>query len=136
MHQRVSLIGRLGANPDIRFTADNQAVANLRIATDETYKNKAGDKVQHTEWHRVVLFGNLANVAQDYLVKGRLVMVEGKLRTRKWTDKDNVDRYTTEIIGNGLRMLDSSKKESTPGDTAPPVDSIPEHNMPDDDVPF
>lgn len=113
MFQTTQLIGRLGADPEVRYLPDGMPVANLRIATDESYKNKEGEKVVKTEWHRVVLFSKLAEVASDYMKKGRLVMIEGKLRTRKWTDDKNVDRYTTEIVGRNIRMLDKSQTAKT-----------------------
>lgn len=103
------LIGRLGADPEVRYMADGTPVANIRIATDESYRNAKGEKIERTEWHRVVLFSKLADVAKDYLSKGRLVMVEGSMKTRKWTDKDQVDRWTTEVTGEKIKMLDSRK---------------------------
>lgn len=137
MYQRVSLIGRLGADPEVRFTPDGTAVANMRIATDETYKNKAGDKVKRTEWHRVVLFGNLANTASEYLKKGRLIHATGRLHTRQWTDVNGVDRYTTEIIGNSMVMLDSKPATPPPDDDAPhPAEAIGAGDINPEDVPF
>ena len=137
MFQQVQLIGRLGADPEVRFLPDGNPVANLRIATDESFKNQAGEKVQKTEWHRVVLFNRFAEVASDYLKKGRLVMVQGKLRTRKWTDQKGIDRFTTEIVGNGMRMLDKSTESKAPVDEAPPVatnEAVTE--VMEDNVPF
>lgn len=136
MFQQILIIGRLGADPDIRYTPDGTPVANIRIATDESYKNKGGEKVARTEWHRVVAFGKMAETIGNYLGKGRQVMIVGKNHTRKWTDQNGVDRYTTEIFASNMRMLDSAKKESTPADTAPPVEHIPDGILPDDDVPF
>lgn len=135
MFQSAQLIGRLGADPEVRFLPDGMPVANLRIATDESYKNKEGEKVVKTEWHRVVLFSKLAEVAGDYMKKGRLVMIEGKLRTRKWTDDKNIDRYTTEIVGRNIRMLDKSDaaKAEKPATADPDAEA---HHDTDDNVPF
>lgn len=131
MHQSTELIGRLGADPEVRTLPDGGMVANLRIATDESYKNQLGEKVQRTEWHRVVMFSKLAEVASDYLKVGRLVFVEGKLRTRKWTDDKKIDRYTTEIVARSMRMLDSPKTASKIG-PEPPIET----EIPDSAIPF
>lgn len=105
---KVILIGNLGADPDARMTQQGSAVTNLNIATDESYKDKAtGQMVPKTEWHRVVMFNRLAEIAKDYLRKGSKVYIEGKLQTRKWQDQNGQERYTTEIIANELQMLDS-----------------------------
>ena len=131
MHQSTELIGRLGADPEVRTLPDGGMVANLRIATDESYKNQLGEKVQRTEWHRVVMFSKLAEVASDYLKVGRLVFVEGKLRTRKWTDDKKIDRYTTEIVARQMRMLDSpGKTASKVGPEPPPATEIPDSEIP------
>ena len=106
---KVILVGNLGQKPDIRYTQTDSAVANLSLATSESWKDKeTGEKKEKTEWHRIVYFGKLAEIAEQYLDKGSKVYVEGKLQTRKWQDKDTgADRYTTEIVGNELTMLDS-----------------------------
>ena len=105
---KVILIGNLGQDPDTRFTGQGSAVTNLNLATDESYKDKqTGQMVPKTEWHRVVLFNRLAEIAKDYLRKGSKVYIEGRLQTRKWQDQQGQDRYTTEIVGNELQMLDS-----------------------------
>lgn len=105
---KVILIGNLGQDPDTRFTGQGSAVTNLNIATDESYKDKqTGQMVPKTEWHRVVLFNRLAEIAKDYLKKGSKIYIEGRLQTRKWQDQQGQDRYTTEIVGNELQMLDS-----------------------------
>ncbi len=132
MHQKVELIGRLGADPQVKIMQDGGMVANLRIATDESYRDKAGEKVKKTEWHRVVLFSRLAEVANDYLKTGRLVFVEGKIKTRKYTDKENIERYTTEIIGAKLRMLDSVKGK----DLSDEAVDAPQTEIHEDNVPF
>ncbi|MDX1452183.1 MAG: single-stranded DNA-binding protein [Oleiphilaceae bacterium] len=105
---KVILIGNLGADPDTRFTPQGTAVTNLSIATDESYKDKqTGQMVPRTEWHRVVLFNRLAEIAKEYLKKGSKVYLEGRLQTRKWQDQSGQDRYTTEIVANEMQMLDS-----------------------------
>jgi len=107
---KVILIGNLGADPETRFTAQGSAVSNLNIATDESYRDKqSGQIVPKTEWHRVVLFNRLAEIARDYLKKGSKVYLEGRLQTRKWQDQNGQDRYSTEIVGNELQMLDSKQ---------------------------
>ncbi|HEX9180133.1 MAG TPA: single-stranded DNA-binding protein [Burkholderiales bacterium] len=104
---KVILIGNLGADPETRYTASNDAVTNIRIATTETWKDKSGEKQERTEWHNVVFFGKLAEIAGEYLKKGRQVYVEGSLRTRKWQDKAGQDRYTTEVVASDMKMLGS-----------------------------
>lgn len=106
---KVILVGNLGQKPEIRYTQTDSAVANLSLATSESWKDKeTGEQREKTEWHRIVYFGKLAEIAEQYLDKGSKVYVEGKLQTRKWQDKDTgADRYTTEIVGNELTMLDS-----------------------------
>jgi single-strand DNA-binding protein len=102
--------GRLGADPEVRYTQSNTAVANLSIATTDSYKDKNGERQEKTEWHRVTLWGRKAEVAQEYLSKGDLVFIEGKLETRKWEDKNGNDRYTTEIIGYRLDMISTGER--------------------------
>jgi single-strand DNA-binding protein len=105
---KVILIGNLGRDPETRYTADGAAITNITIATSDRWKDKAsGEMKEATEWHRVAFFGRLAEIAGEYLKKGRPVYVEGKLRTRKWQDKDGQDRYTTEIIADNMQMLGS-----------------------------
>lgn len=105
---KVILIGNLGQDPDARFSAQGSTITNLNLATDESYKDKqTGQMVPKTEWHRVVLFNRLAEIAKDYLRKGSKVYIEGRLQTRKWQDQQGQDRYTTEIVANELQMLDS-----------------------------
>jgi len=106
MLNQSQIIGFLGRDPDVRYTADGKAIANLAVATSEPYKDReTGQRLKHTEWHRIVLFGRQAEVAKEYLKKGSLVYVEGRLRTRKW-QKAGEDRYTTEIVGTELTLLD------------------------------
>jgi single-strand DNA-binding protein len=103
---KVILIGNLGADPETRAMPSGTTVANLRIATSESWRDKqTGEQQERTEWHRVAFFGRLAEVAGEYLRKGSQVYIEGSLRTRKWQDKEGKDRYSTEIVGNDLQML-------------------------------
>ena len=105
---KVILIGNLGKDPETRSMPSGMQVANLNLATSESYKDKQSNEwVERTEWHRVALFGRLAEVASEYLKKGSKVYIEGSIRTRKWTDKEGKERYSTEIIGNEMQMLDS-----------------------------
>jgi single-strand DNA-binding protein len=105
---KVILIGNLGADPETRAMPSGMTVANIRIATSENWKDKqSGENKERTEWHNVALFGRLGEIAGEYLKKGSKVYIEGSLRTRKWQDKQGNDRYTTEIIGNEMQMLDS-----------------------------
>jgi len=102
---KVILIGNLGRDPETRYTTGGDAVTNLNIATSETWKDKAGEKQEKTEWHRVVLFGRQAEIAGEYLKKGRSVYIEGRLQTKKYTDKDGVEKYSTEIVGDRMQLL-------------------------------
>ena len=121
---KVILVGNLGKDPETRYTQDGGAVTTVSIATTDSWKDKtSGEKKEVTEWHRVVFFGKLAEIASQYLKKGRPVYVEGKLRTRKWQDKDGQDRYTTEILADSMQMLGSRGEES--GAPAPRTDSTP-----------
>ena len=139
---KVILVGNLGQKPEMRYTATQTAVANISIATTESWKDKeSGENRDKTEWHRVVFFGNLAEIAERYLDKGSSVYVEGKIQTRKWQDKEGKDRWTTEILGNQLTMLgsrnsnDSGSQQDTSSDTPfPEDDSGP--GLSDDDIPF
>lgn len=106
---KVIIVGNLGQDPDVRYMPSGGAVANITVATSESWNDKStGEKKEQTEWHRIVLFGKLAEIAGEYLKKGSQVYIEGKLQTRKWTDKDGVDRYTTEVVvsmGGTMQML-------------------------------
>ena len=139
---KVILVGNLGQKPEMRYTATQTAVANLSIATTESWKDKeSGENRDKTEWHRVVFFGSLAEIAEKYLDKGSSVYVEGKIQTRKWQDKDGNDRYTTEVLGNQLTMLgsrsssDSSNQTDNSSNTPFPDDDSGE-GLSDDDIPF
>jgi single-strand DNA-binding protein len=104
---KVILIGNLGRDPETRYMPDGGAITNISVATTDTWKDKAGEKQEKTEWHRVAFFGKLAEIAGEYLKKGSQVYVEGRLQTRKWQDKEGVDKYTTEIIADRMQMLGS-----------------------------
>jgi single-strand DNA-binding protein len=105
---KVILVGNLGKDPETRYTADGAAITNITLATTDSWKDKAtGERKEQTEWHRVAFFGRLAEIAGEYLKKGRSVYVEGRLRTRKWQDKEGQDRYTTEVVADVMQMLGS-----------------------------
>ena len=105
---KVILIGHLGRNPDAKFLPNGDTVANITVATSDSWKDKqSGEQRESTEWHRVVFFRRLAEIVNQYLTKGAKVYIEGKLQTRKWTDNNNVERYTTEIVANEMQMLDT-----------------------------
>ena len=107
---KVILVGHLGQDPEVRYTTSGSAVTNISLATTESWKDKnTGEKVEKTEWHRIVFFGRLAEIAGEYLTRGRQVYIEGKLQTRKWQDQNNQDRYTTEVVGNEMQMLGSAQ---------------------------
>lgn len=114
---KVILIGNLGRDPEVRYSPNGSAVANVTLATSESWKDKnSGEKQEKTEWHRVVFFGRLAEIAGEYLKKGSQVYVEGRLQTRKWQDKEGHDRYTTEIVANEMQMLGSRGGAGVPSD--------------------
>jgi len=115
---KVILIGNLGADPETRYMPSGDAVTTLRIATSETWKDKQGQTQERTEWHRVVMFGRLAEIAGEYLRKGRQVYIEGSLRTRKWQDQNGQDRYTTEIVAREMQML-GGRGDTAGYETAP-----------------
>ena len=102
---KVILIGNLGKDPETRYMSNGEAVTNITVATTDTWKDKNGEKQEKTEWHRVTFYRKLAEIAGEYLKKGRSVYIEGRLETRKWTDKNGVERYTTDIIANDMKML-------------------------------
>ena|SRR5690606_6812060 len=127
---RVMLIGNLGKDPDLQYLEGNIAVAKFPLATTETFKDKNGNLVSQTEWHTVVLWRGLAELAQKYLHKGSLVFIEGRLRTRNWEDKDKNRRFSTEIVGDNLVMLDKRKDSNPNDDNSSPSDSS--HSSSDD----
>ena len=102
---KVILVGNLGKDPEVRYLPSGDAVANITLATSSKYKSKTGEMVEETEWHRVTFFGKLAEIVGQYLKKGRSVYVEGRIKTRKYTDKDGVEKYATDIIANEMQML-------------------------------
>ena len=107
---KVILLGNLGKDPETRYTTGGEAVTNLNIATSETWKDKSGEKQEKTEWHRVVLFGRQAEIAGEYLKKGRSVYIEGRLQTRKYTDKDGVEKYSTEVVGDRMQLIGGARE--------------------------
>lgn len=144
---KVIIIGRLGKDPEVRYTPNGQAVANFTVATSENWTDKtSGQKQEKTEWHRIVVWGRLAELCRDYLRKGRQVYIDGRLQTRSWDDKDGVKKYTTEIIANGVQFLGTSpdKVESTgegvdfvaPETTTPNFDNNITTHINDDEIPF
>jgi len=104
---KVILVGNLGRDPETRYTTGGDAVTNIRLATTDVWKDKNGEKQERTEWHNIVFYGRQAEIAGEYLKKGRQIYVEGRLQTRKWQDKEGQDRYTTEIIADRMQMLGS-----------------------------
>lgn len=112
---KVIIVGSLGKDPEIRNAANGNTIVNMSVATSESWKDKAtGEKKEQTEWHRIVIFGKLADIAGQFLKKGSLVYLEGSLKTRKWTDKDGADRYTTEVVCDRMQMLGSKNQEAKP----------------------
>ncbi len=147
---KVILVGNLGADPDTKYTAGGTAITNISIATSESWKDKqTGENQERTEWHRVVFFNRLAEIAGEYLRKGSQVYVEGKLRTRKWQDQSGQDRYTTEIVGNEMQMLGSREaggvartaqqsggfRDNKPAQQPEPAPAA-EDGFTNDDIPF
>ena len=149
---KVILVGRLGKDPETRYMTNGEAVTNVALATSENWKDKSGEKQEKTEWHNLVFYRRLAEVAGEYLKKGSMIYVEGKLQTRKWQDKEGKDRYTTEIIANEMQMLSSksgggsfevvdkpSASSSAPASDRPaPAPSAAKGGFDnfDDDIPF
>lgn len=131
------IVGTLGRDPEIRYMPNGDAACNLSVATSESWKDKSGEKQERTEWHRISMFGKLAEIAGQYLAKGSSVYLEGKLQTRKWTDKDGVEKYTTEIIADRMQMLGGKeqRQESRQQDK-PSRQQRPHADDFDDDVPF
>jgi single-strand DNA-binding protein len=138
MINKAILVGRLGKDPEVRYTPDGMMVTNFTLATDEQRKDKNGERVKTTEWHRIVTFGKLAEICGKYLVKGKLVFVEGRIRTQSWEDKEGVKRYTTEIIASDMRMLDSKgQKGPEAGLEEPPLAHHGgDSQLSEEDVPF
>ena len=151
---KVILVGNLGNDPDVKYTADGRAIANISIATTESWKDKnTGEQNDKTEWHRVVFFNRLAEIVSEYLKKGSQVYVEGKLQTRKWQDQSGQDGYTTEIVANEMQMLGGrsggtadfggapagggqQQRQAAPQQQAAPAAAAPMMDDLDDDIPF
>jgi len=148
---KVILVGNLGKDPEIKYTASGAAVANITIATSDSWNDKqTGEKVEKTEWHRVVAFQRLAEIMGEYLKKGSQVYIEGKLQTRKWQDQSGQDRYTTEIVASDMQMLGSRGGEGggqqqggsgggfrkNPATQQEPPQSAHDNDFADDDIPF
>ena len=139
---KVILVGNLGQKPEIRYTQTNTAVATLSIATSESWKDKdSGEQREKTEWHRVVFFGKLAEIAEQYLDKGSQLYIEGKLQTRKWQDKDGNDKYTTEILGNEMNMLGGRQSSGEEGDydqsqQTSQTTKLQDSQISEEDIPF
>ena len=149
---KVILIGNLGNDPDVRYTSGGSPIANISLATTDSWRDKeTGDMQERTEWHRVVFFSRLAEIVAEYLRKGSKVYIEGRLQTRKWQDRDGNDRYTTEIVANEMQMLDSRgaadgvAAAATPPARKPATTSAPAQQgnpagdageFVDDDIPF
>ena len=133
---KVILVGNLGKDPEVRYLDNGVAVANFSLATTENYKNKQGERVSQTEWHNIVFWRGLAEVAEKYLKKGDSVYVEGKLRTRRWEDKDGNTKYTTEILADNMTML-GNKRSTTSEELSNTNSSATSNaNETEDDLPF
>lgn len=133
MVNKVTLVGRLGRDPESRYTGAGQAVCNFTVATDETFKDRNGERQKHTEWHRVVVWGKQAEIAQQYLRKGALIFIEGRIQSREW-EKDGQKRTAVEIIANEFRMLGDKQVN---GGSAKPADSASAPpRISDEDIPF
>ena len=130
MYNKVTLVGRLGTDPEIKYTQSGTPVATFTLATSEAW-TKDGKKQEKTEWHRIVAWERLAEVCGEYLTKGKLILIEGKLQTRSWEDKEGNKRHVTEVVAQGMKMLESAGGNNKPN--KPSGDSSP---IPEDDVPF
>jgi len=133
---KVMLIGNLGADPEIRYTPSGAAVANFNMATKAQWTTKEGEKQDRTEWHRIVAWRRLGEICGEYLHKGSLVYIEGRLQTRTWEDRDGNKRYTTEIVAQGMQMLDRAGKSAEAASTEERFPTEEPLDVPDDDIPF
>jgi len=138
---KVIIIGNLGKDPETRYMQNGDAVTTITLATTDNWKDKNGERQEKTEWHRVIFYRKLAEIAGEYLKKGRPVYVEGRLETRKWTDKQNIERYTTQIVADSMKMLggkpggnDQNDQPQTPARAGSGNDSV--FDDMDDDIPF
>ena len=132
---KVILIGNLGKDPEVRYLDNGVAVANFSLATTESYKNKEGERVSQTEWHNIVLWRGLAEIAEKFLKKGSAIYIEGKIRTRKWEDKEGNTRYNTEILADNMTMLGKRDDNTTQSSGTPTEEEIPQGEK-GDDLPF
>ena len=133
---KVLIIGNLGADPEIKYTQAGSPVANLSVATSERWKDKnTGEQKEQVEWHRVVIFGRLAEIAEQYLKKGSKIFIEGKLQTRDWEDSEGKKRYTTEVVAREMTMLDS-KGDSMESSSSASPSSKPNNDKFEEDIPF
>ena len=133
---KVLLIGNLGRDPEVRYMTNGEAVANFSIATTESWKGKDGQKQERTEWHPIVMYRKLAEIAGQYLKKGSAVYIEGKLQTRKWQDKDGKDRYTTEIIADEMKMLGGGEKPQEKAEKTGRQQHYEKADFDDEAIPF
>ena len=133
---KVMLIGNLGADPEIRYTPSGAAVANFNMATKAQWTTKEGEKQDRTEWHRIVAWRRLGEICGEYLHKGSLVYIEGRLQTRSWEDRDGNKRYTTEIVAQGMQMLDRAGQSAEAVSTEERFPTEEPLDVPDDDKPF
>lgn len=141
MLNKVQIIGRLGKDPEVRYMPSGSIITTCSVATSEKYKDSNGDKQEKTEWHKVVFFGRQAEVAGEYLRKGSLAYIEGKLQTRKWQDQEGNDRFSTEIVGSKMQMLgghdgDYSQRQTSPAQQQHQQDKANGYQPDDSDVPF
>ncbi|MCD4771871.1 MAG: single-stranded DNA-binding protein [Bacteroidales bacterium] len=133
---KVILIGNLGKDPEVRHLESGVSVANFPIATTESYKSKDGNKVEHTEWHNIVLWRGLAEISEKYLKKGDKVYIEGRIRTRQWDDKDGNKRYTTEILCDNMNMLGGARNLTNEGKVEGKIEEPPPEQKDGGDLPF
>ena len=134
---KVILVGKLGADPEVRYTSGGSAVATFSIATNERWNDKnTGERQERTEWHRIVAWGRLGEICGEYLSKGKQVYIEGKLRTRSWEDREGNKRYTTEILAQNMQMLGSAAERVPPERELGGPEPQSGGAMPDDDIPF
>ena len=138
---KVIVVGRLGSDPDTRYMPSGSAVTNVSVATSESWKDKeTGEKVEKTEWHRVVFFNRLAEIASEYLKKGSQIYVEGRLQTRKWEDKEGNEKWTTEIVANQMQMLGERMSSGSSNNDRAPAQNTNKNDFAnddfDDDIPF
>lgn len=132
---KVILVGNVGVDPEVRYLDGGTAVATVRLATSESYKNKNGERITQTEWHSIVLWRGLAEIAEKYVKKGMQLYIEGRLRTRSWDDKDGNKRYTTEVVADTMKMLSRKDDNNSQVEEKQQQDIIPENEDPDD-LPF